>query len=81
MDGVVMTEGELKTLARGILDSVPGGMEGPDIAGLAMLLVSILVFKSPPESREEVVDQLERGFHAAIADGKARAAQREAPKQ
>lgn len=76
-----MTQGELKTLARGILDSVPGGMEGPDIAGLAMLLVSILVFKSPSGRREEVVDQLGRGFHAAIADGKARAAQREAPKQ
>ena len=33
------------------------------------------------ERREGVVDQLERGFHAAIADGKMRAAQREAPKQ
>ncbi len=76
-----MTEEKLKALARKILNSVPGGMEGPDIAGLAMLFVSILIFKSPSESREEVVDQLERGFHAAIADGKARAAQREAPKQ
>ena len=75
-----MTEGEIKALARQILNSVPGGMEGPDIAGLARLLVSILVFKSPSGRREEVVDQLGRGFHAAIADGKARA-QRKAPKQ
>ena len=76
-----MSQDELMALAKQILNSVPGGMEAPDVAQLAMLLISALVFESSNELREEAISQLERGFHAAIADGKARAAQREAPRQ
>ena len=70
---------EIKALAKQILDSGPGGgMDGADVAELAMQLVSILVFKSLPERRDEAIAQLAGGFRAAITEGKARAALREA---
>ena len=72
-----MSEDEIKALAKQVLNSVPGGMHAPDIAELAMLLVSALVFKSHSERREEIVAQLEQGFHAAVAEGKVRAAFRD----
>jgi hypothetical protein len=72
VEGRAMTPEQIRALGKQVLDSEPGGMEGPDIAELAMLLVSTLVFNSPPDMREKVVAQLEAGFHNAIAEGMAR---------
>jgi hypothetical protein len=44
-----MNPDQIKGMAKSILDSVPGGMEGPDVAQLAMLLISALVFQTPAE--------------------------------
>jgi hypothetical protein len=72
-----MTSDEIKAVAKKVLNSVPGGMEGPDIARLAMTLIEALVFKSPLQKRDIVVDQLRQGFEAAIAEAKTRADFRE----
>ena len=72
-----MTSEEINALAKQVLNSQPGGMDGADIAQLAMLLVSALVFKSPRDKRETVITQLQGGFHAAIEEGKARGALRD----
>jgi hypothetical protein len=68
---------ELTTLTKQIVDREPGGMEAPDIAELAFHLLSVIVFKSPPEKREAVIAQLGRGSHAAMAEGKRRGALRD----
>jgi|HubBroStandDraft_6_1064221.scaffolds.fasta_scaffold1835792_2 hypothetical protein len=76
-----MSPDEIKGIAKSILNSVSGGMEGPDIAELAMLLVSVLVFQTPIGRREEVSAELRRGFQAAIAEGEIRGDLRRALKQ
>ena len=64
-----MRPDEIEGMAKSILNSVAGGMEGPDVARLAMHLISVLVFQTPVERREEVVAQLRRGFQNAITQG------------
>jgi hypothetical protein len=77
MEGGVVSQDEITALAKRILNSELGGMEGPDIAQLAMTLINALVFKSPPEKRDFVINQLRHGFEAAIAEAKTRADFRE----
>ena len=76
-----MTENEIRAIGKNILDSVPGGMDGPDVAQLAMLLISALVFQTPVERREGVIAQLKRGFQNAITEGALRGDLRHASKQ
>ena len=76
-----MTHEEIRILAKQIVDRVPGGMEGPEVAELAMLLVSALVFQAPIERREEVITQLKRGFQTAITQGEIRGELRQASSQ
>ena len=78
MEGDVgISQEKVRSLAKQILESEPGGMEAPNVAELAMLLVSTLVFQSSPDKREAAIAQLEEGFRAAIADGRGRGALRD----
>jgi hypothetical protein len=73
-----MSPDQITKMAKAILGSVPSGMEGTDVAQLAMRLVWALVAESPIERQEGVITDLRRGFENAITEGKIHADMRRA---